>query len=179
MAWERSSLRFDFQYKYPRNEDSYENTTTVPFKVNNRGSVVTHYAFSVGYGYYPIVGSGFYVAGDFMLRYGYYEDVYYYDCAGTSSDSRVFLESSYRFDTGIKPQAGIKLALNKTGKVKVMFDFYGGPVFFFRRERKITYAERYGYCSNTDMIYYDTPEEERIFRPGLELNLGINFTIAF
>ena len=118
MAWERSSLRFDFQYKYPRNEDSYENTTTVPFTVNNRGSVVTHYAFSVGYGYYPIVGSGFYVAGDFMLRYGYYEDVYYYDCAGTSSDSRVFLESSYRFDTGIKFLIGRKVKRGTQNKIR-------------------------------------------------------------
>lgn len=65
------ALRFEAEYKYARNKDSYENIMVTPFVVNNRGSVVTYYSFSVGYGRYFFPEVGFYVAGDIFYRYSY------------------------------------------------------------------------------------------------------------
>ena len=176
---EKDAIRFDFEYKYPRNKESYENVMSTPIKINNRGSVVTYYSFSAGYGRYLVPKVGFYVAGDIFYRYSFYEDIYYYDCAGTSADSKVYLESRYAHDFGIKPQVGIKVQLTKNSPVKLYFDFYAGPVTSLRLQKHITYGERYGSCSATELIPYDPPKEEITFGPKLNFNLGINFTIAF
>lgn len=90
---------------------------------------------SLGYGYFIIPRSGFFIAVDLSYQYNYFENKYHYDCAGTSSDSKASLESEYHNDYGLQSIIGLKLVLKKLRKISFVADLNGGVGIYLSNQK--------------------------------------------
>lgn len=186
MISEKNALRFEFEYGYPVNE-SYKNILTLDIErsdgskvaITNRGTVTTSYTFAVGYAryFFPHL-NGFYFGGDGFYNYKFYDHKIYHNCNGQTVGAGSYLESRQTHNFGIKPQVGIKVALNKNKAVQLLFDFYAGPAFYLSLENKTTYA----YSESCSASYF-TPTaplpSSTTLKPKLGYIIGVNFCVGF
>lgn len=161
-------------------KDSYEHKMLFMFYFDiNKQRVFTSKSLSVGYGYFILPKVGFYLAADITYRYNYFENKYYYQCAGTSLDSKVSLLSEYHHEYGLQNIAGIKLPITKYKEIRIVADFNIGLGIYWSDQKHLLIADRRGTCSSTDLQYYEKPIESHVVKVTtiaiISVGLGIGF----
>lgn len=180
MLNEKGIIRVNISIQSLSKKDSYETKHVMLFfTTDNKQKVFTSNSISVGYGYFILPRTGFYIAGDLSYRYNYFENKYHYDCVGTSSDSKTSFESEYHNDYGLQSIAGFKLVLKKLKQMNFIIDLNGGLGLYLSNQKHVLIAERQGACSSNDLQYFPEPKETYLVTilPSmvLNVNLGINF----
>lgn|GEM_PF-2185988 len=146
------------QSKSPYN--SYNHEQIGPFfVVFNKNKVFTSKSISVGYGRFIIPKSGLYLSGEFRYQNRYFDNVYFYQCTGMSSDSEVSLLSEHHNNIGITPVVGYRLVLVKGKKLSFISDFNYGQSIGISIQENLIHGEAKGSCNpNSEyMKYYPTP----------------------
>jgi hypothetical protein len=175
----RDFVRLGIAFQYPKRTDSYENTLTGLVQINNKNIVFTTYRLNVGYGRFLISGEGFYIGADLFYSYKFYEKKYYYDCAGTSMDSDVYLKSEYNSNFELLFGIGYKILFNKSGKTKFVIEPYAGIGGILKLERHITYGSSPGSCSLSNFEYYDEPEAKNFTSIVPAIRIGLKAGVGF
>ncbi len=180
MINDRDFLVADFSTQSKSKHTSYESKQFV-FSIQdfNKNRVFTGRYISLGYGRFVLPKIGFYITVGFQYRYKYFEDCYYYDCAGTSRDSEVSLRSEYCNEYAIRGAAGFRINLANFNRVRIIADFNISPIINISYQRRLLIAERTGTCSSNELFYYPEPQETNVVRvlptTGFRARIGINF----
>ena len=179
MISESDFIRFGIGYQYPKNTDSYESQNYVLLKLNNKNTVTTSYSVSAGWGRFLKPGNRFYLGGELFYSYQFYENKYYYDCAGTSSDSYVYLESEFNNVYGANFIIGYKIEIPERGKIRFVIEPYGGLGLALANIKKTTYGKSHGTCGLSYFRYYDEPVVEILNTIAPSVKIGLRIGIRF
>lgn len=147
----------------------------------NKNRVFTSKSISAGYGQFLIPKVGFYVALEVRYQYRYFENKYYYECRGTSSDSKASLRSEYHHNIGIMPVAGYRLVIIKGGKLSFISDFNFGLMLGMSIQENYIHGEAQGTCSpnNPYWQYYPEAQTDNINAPDIASVFRIKIGIIF
>ena len=180
MITKKGFIRVNASVQPLSKKNSYKSKELFLFSVIvNKQKVFTSRSFSAGYGYMIIPRVGFYIATDLTYRYNYFENKYYYECVGTTLDSKVSLVSEYHNDYGLQAMVGIKVVIKKYKGIRFVCDFNAGNGLFLSYQKHLLIAERKGTCSINNLQYFPKPKETHVVTMSsliiLRAGLGIVF----
>ena len=171
---EKNVVRAVVGFQFPTGSESFQNVNYVPFHYYVSQGVY----LGIGYNYIVKPKTGFYISAELYYQYSYFNDKYYVNCAGTSRDSQVSLQSQVLNKTGLKILAGKKLSFLPKRETKVRLDIFGGFGMQYRQEEITKYKSKMGECSidgQYEYQYYNPPSvsEENKWYPTLHFGLAM------
>lgn len=166
MINETEFLKIDISFQPSSTHESYKSKEFMLMQIQNynKSRVFTARAISFGYGQFVFPKIGFYVSGEVGYRYKYFENKYYFQCVSSSFSSKVSLRSEFYDEFEIKGFVGFRVNIAKLGKASFVADFNIGAGGVISIQEHLVIADKQGYCTSDDLVYYDEPKKSHIVR---------------